>query len=233
MAHRPHTAIPHHTVDEIARRYEELGIPGERPAEESRLILGVLRAIAEGEPVTSERLHDIATQAPMGADAAEELLSGITERDQDGDVIGLMGLTQNRGFDIVFTVEGRELRTWCALDSLFLPLLLDREATVAAGSALHGEPVHLTAGPDGVRDIHPAGATVSLVIPSVSTRRGIRRVEDMWQAFCHQVRFFASPGEAEEWAQDKQELELAQLSVEETYELASRAWADLRSYARS
>jgi hypothetical protein len=50
-------AIPYYTVSEIAERYEDLGIPGKRPPEESRLIVGVLDAIAKGRPVEAKRWH--------------------------------------------------------------------------------------------------------------------------------------------------------------------------------
>jgi hypothetical protein len=123
MADAASTLIPHYTVDEVARRYEELGIPGDRPPEANRLTIRVLRAISEGMPVTPERVREMAPSAGLTPDAAVEMLANVAERDGDGNIIGLMGLTQNHGFDIHFRVGEHKLRTWCALDSLFLPLL--------------------------------------------------------------------------------------------------------------
>ncbi len=223
------TVLPHYSVDEIAGRYAELGIPGRYSPEVSRLLIAMLREVATGSPVTADRIEQIAPETSLSTDEAEAFLS--PERDADGNVIGLMGLTQNQAFGISFTVDGVELRTWCALDSLFLPLLLNRPATVSALSALHHQPVRFTVGPDGVEAQEPAAAVVSLVIPSVTARQGIRQVEDIWMKFCHQIRFFVSSDEAGEWARDQQNLELAQLSVPETFELAKRAWGDLSGYA--
>ncbi len=223
--------IPHYDVDEIARRYEELGIPGLYSPEAARLLLSTLREIAKGEPVTEERVREIAPAAGLSPDAAVQRLANVAERNADGDIIGLMGLTQNAGFDISFTVNGVGLHTWCALDSLFLPLLLNSEAEVEAASAVRGQPVRFTIGPDGITSQDPASATVSLVIPSATTRQGIKKVEDIWTAFCHQIRFFESAEEAEEWAWNKQDLELAQLTLAETADLAGRAWGELGSYA--
>jgi hypothetical protein len=177
MADAASTLIPHYTVDEVARRYEELGIPGDRPPEANRLTIRVLRAISEGMPVTPERVREMAPSAGLTPDAAVEMLANVAERDGDGNIIGLMGLTQNHGFDIHFRVGEHKLRTWCALDSLFLPLLLDREAVVESGSALRGEPVRFTVGPDGVSAVEPAEAVVSLVIPSSTARKGITKTE--------------------------------------------------------
>ena len=231
MADAARIALPHYSVNEIAGRYAELGIPGRYSPEVSRLLIAMLREVAKGSPVTAEQIGQIAPETGLSPDEAEAFLS--PERDADGNVVGLMGLTQNRAFAISFTVGGVELRTWCALDSLFLPLLLNRPATVSALSALRREPVRFTVGPDGVEAQEPAAAVVSLVIPSVTARQGIRRVEDIWKKFCHQIRFFVSSDEAEEWAWDKQDLELAQLSVPETFELAKQAWGGLSGYARA
>ena len=230
MANSAGTALPHYSVGEIARRYAELGIPGRYSPEVSRLLIAMLREVAKGSPVTADQIGQIGPETVLSPDE-QAFLS--PERNADGNVVGLMGLTQNQAFAISFTVDGVELRTWCALDSLFLPLLLNRPASVSALSALHGEPVRFTVGPDGVEAQEPAAAVVSLVIPSVTARHGIRRVEDIWNKFCHQIRFFVSPDEAEEWAWDKQDLELAQLSVPETFELAKQAWGDLSDYARA
>lgn len=231
MADAAGTVLPHYSVDEIASRYAQLGIPGRYSPEVSRLLITMLREVAKGSPVNADRIGQIAPKTGLSPDEAEAFLS--PERNADGNVIGLMGLTQNQAFGIKFTVDGVELRTWCALDSLFLPLLLNRPATVSALSALHREPVRFTVGPDGVKTQEPAAAVVSLVVPSVTARQGIRRVEDIWMKFCHQIQFFTSPGEAGEWAWDKQNLELAQLSVPEAFELAKQAWGDLSGYARS
>jgi alkylmercury lyase len=224
--------IPHLPVAEIARRYGELNIPGVRPADESRLIIRILAEIAKGSPIGAKRVRVLATEAGMDPDIAEALLATVTEPNADGDVIGMMGLSQNQDFDIRFTVGDKSLRTWCALDSLFLPLLLDQPAVVEAESALRGEPIRFVVGPEGIVESQPSGITVSLVLPSTTAREGIKQVTDLWLTFCHQIRFFVSPEEAEEWAWSKRGLELAQLTLPETFELASIAWADLRSYVR-
>jgi hypothetical protein len=44
---------------------------------------------------------------------------------------------------------------WCAWDTLFIPLILGKEAHVESPCATTGEIVSLTVGPDGVRDVAP------------------------------------------------------------------------------
>ena len=54
-------------------------------------------------------------------------------------------------------------------------------------------------------------------------------IEAIWSNFCHQVYFFPSAQEAEEWAEDKENISI--LSVEEAYELGKQAFSKLLSYA--
>jgi alkylmercury lyase len=83
---------------------------------------------------------------------------------------------------------------WCALDPLFIvPVLGPPGAEVASTSPTTGEPIHLRIGPDGVSAVEPASAVVSFVLPDG------RFDDDVRQAFCHFVHFFASPAEADAW----------------------------------
>ena len=46
-----------------------------------------------------------------------------------------------------FTVAGVRLSAWCALDTLFLPAVLDQTATIASASPVTGGQVRLTVSP--------------------------------------------------------------------------------------
>ena len=57
----------------------------------------------------------------------------------------------------------------------------------------------------------------------------VSSVEAIWSNFCHQVFFFPSMDEAQEWAQGKTHVEL--LPVEDAYEVGRLAFSELRKYA--
>ncbi len=219
------------TVDELVRAYDQLGIPPKFPPQEARVLIGVWRALAEGVPVTPQRVAEIAAGAGMTEGEATEFLKGMSEKDDDGNILGTMGLTQTEWSQIKFNVEGQQLRTWCALDAIFLPLMLNKTAKVEVPSAPSGGPIYLTLGPAGIDSVDPPEAVMSTVVPSISERAGVQSVEEIWMIFCHHSLFFRSRSEAEEWAAGKESLDISVLSIEEAYEVASRAFQGLRHYA--
>ena len=72
---------------------------------------------------------------------------------------------------------------------------------------------------------------MSTVVPSISERAGVQSVEEIWGIFCHHSLFFRSRSEAEEWTADKESIDISVLSIEEAYQVASRAFEGLRHYA--
>ncbi|MBN9629121.1 MAG: organomercurial lyase MerB, partial [Actinobacteria bacterium] len=90
-----------------------------------------------------------------------------------------------------FEVNGEQLYTWCALDTLIFPTLLDASARVESVSPATGEPIAVTVGPHGVQSVSPETAVVSLVNPEDMT--SIR------SAFCNQVHYFTSAEDAQTW----------------------------------
>ncbi len=219
------------TVEELVRAYDELGIPPKFSPQEARVVIGVWRALAEGAPVTPQRVAEIAAGAGMTEGEATEFLKWMSEKDDDGNILGTMGLTHAEWSQIKFTVDGHQLRTWCALDAIFLPLMLNKTAKVEMPSAPSGEPIYLTLGPAGVEGVEPPEAVMSTVVPSISERAGVESVEEIWKIFCHHSLFFRSRSEAEEWAAGKESLDISVLSIDEAYEVASKAFEGLRHYA--
>lgn len=147
----------------------------------------LLRLLAQGHPVTIEQLAS-ATGRP--ADAVHQVLAELpdTEYDEQGRIVGY-GLTQ-RPTQHRFTVEGRQLYTWCALDTLLFPAALGRSAEVESPCYATGTPVRLTVQPDRVADVDPPTAVVSIVTPQQCT--------SVRSAFCNEVHFFASPEAAQQ-----------------------------------
>jgi alkylmercury lyase len=136
-------------------------------------------------------IETAALAAELGRPAAEldALLERFgAERDAAGRVVGA-GLTL-RPTAHRFTVGGRRLYTWCALDALVFPAVLGTTAEVESLCAATGTPVRVRVGPAAVESVAPAGAAVSFL---VSDDEQVRR------AFCDHTHFFASEEAAADW----------------------------------
>lgn len=107
----------------------------------------LLRLLATGEPV---ELGDLAQAAGRTLEQTRQALAATpeTEYDQRGRIIG-QGLTL-RPTRHRFTLDGDELYTWCALDTLIFPALLERSATIESTSPTSGSTIRVTANPTGV-----------------------------------------------------------------------------------
>lgn len=150
----------------------------------------LLRALAGGHPLT---VDDLAHTSGRSPDEVRDGLSRLcdTEYDEHGRVVG-HGITL-RPTPHEFTVAGRLLYTWCALDTLIFPTVLDRAATIVSPTPGSGKLVRLSVDPAaGVTALHPATTVVSVVVPD-PTASGVR------SAFCDQVHFFATPADAQSW----------------------------------
>lgn len=161
-------------------------LTGDQPLE-----LGVhaVRLLSEGEPVPLARL---AAASGRSAEAVEQELRAFpgTDWDDQGRLCGL-GLTL-RPTRHRFTVDGRQMYTWCAMDTLLFPVLLGRTARVASTCPVTGRPVSLIVSPAGVRDLAPPEAVVSEACPSGP-------VTDMRAGICDHGFFFVSAEAAAEW----------------------------------
>lgn len=166
----------------------------------------LMRLLAEGQPVPMAALARAAGRSVADV-AALVRASGDVEVNAHGHIVGA-GLTL-RPTPHRLQIADRTLYTWCALDALMYPPLLDRTVRVTSPCAASGAPVRLTVTAAGPQDVTPAEAVVSIVTPDGS--KGIR------QGFCNDVHFFRSPTDAHPWLDQRPDAQL--LSVVETYEL--------------
>lgn len=149
----------------------------------------LLRLLASGKPVA------VAEIARATGRTAAEVRAALatwtdTEYDAHGRIVGYgitLHPTPHR-----FRVDGIELHTWCALDTLAFPILLGRPADVVSPCRATGDPIGLHIDPAaGVSDLRPATAVISVVVPD--------RLDAVRAAFCDQVHFFASAEAAQPW----------------------------------
>ena len=188
----------------LARQLAE-GLRGEHDA----FCRVLVRLLACGHPVTRERL---ASALQMTAEQVAEVLAALAdlEVDPSGNVMG-WGLTfiptPHR-----FRVHGRQFYTWCALDALTYPALLQLTANVESSCPVSGHPVTLSVTPTGIHDLTPAGAMVSLMIPEQgSSCNGDRG------SFCNRSLFFRSRRDALLWQASSPSVRL--LAVADAYQV--------------
>lgn len=212
---------------EIAKALRESEIPPHFEPDELRLLIHVLGRVADGRPVSLQQVEQIASTLQMPAGAATAFIRQVSERDGEGNVVGLLGLSQNT-HPHRFMINGHPLSTWCAWDGLFLPAVLRQTAKLESSCPATKKKIRLAVAPDKVEQCEPAGAVISIVVPE-TTKRGRESVEEIWMAFCHFVHFFHSTEAASGWFAGRK-MPVSILSVEEGHRLGRMAFRDLLAY---
>lgn len=215
-------------VDGIVSGLDAMGTPPDFGRGRSRLLLRVLERLACGRPVSHDQVDQMAADLDVSAEQAHEFLDEVCERDAEGRILGCMGLSLNDRWPHRFYVNGTALRTWCAWDTLFLPRLLKRTASVVSFSPDSKKEVRVTVSPEQVEWACPETAVVSIVNLDAGDQDTCS-VESIWSKFCQQVYFFPARQDAEAWAEDQENISI--LSVQEAYELGKRKFSKLLSYA--
>lgn len=159
--------------------------------QEQRLALALYRLLAEGDPVDPGRLAERVGLEEAAVPAIVDRWPGVY-RNEAGLVVGFWGLALAE-MPHRMRVDGRELRGWCSWDTLFLPELIGKTAKVESTCPTTRETVSLEVGPEGPRNVSPAGAVISFMRPDGPFDA------DVVRSFCHHVRFFASAEAADEW----------------------------------
>jgi alkylmercury lyase len=197
------------TVDEIAA-----AISAAMPAldlTDQQISTEIHRLMSNGDPVDPA---DVAEAVGVPVDRVELKLNSWpgVYRDGEGRVVGFWGQAIAKlDPEYRFLIEGKTSYAWCALDTLFIPPILGKTARVEASDPVTGEAVSLVVDRDGARDVQPAQAVVSMVVPDGPFGY------DVIEAFCHRVLFFASEETGATWVAEHPGTML--LSVSEAFEL--------------
>ncbi len=189
------------------------GVSQDQIAFSVRLQVQAIRALAEGQPVSAQRLSaDLGLPVEQVEAIIGQLGSAGVEVDSKGRLVGVvltLNPTPHR-----FRVEGNDLYAWCAIDTLFLPAYLEETAQVESTCPVTGEVIHLTITPTGVASYSPGSTVISLIDPrkvSCSTR-------GPQSAVCSQMHFFHSREAAETWQVDHPGVIIC--SIDEAYRVA-------------
>lgn len=170
-----------------------------------RLIL----LLAEGQAVSPARIAGALERSIEEIETTLRQMPSI-ELDEDGNVVGA-GLTL-RPTPHRFTINDRTMFTWCALDALMFPGLLKQTVQVESPCVTTNIPVRVKVTPNGVEQVEPAEAVVSLVAPGASA--------DIRRSFCDYVNFFSSNEAASSWL--SKHPGATTLPVKEAYRLGRR-----------
>ncbi len=157
-----------------------------------RLSLAVYRELACGQPLALSRLAKRAGLDEAVVMAQLKQWPGVFY-DEEQRIVGYWGLSLSR-MAHRFMVNGRDLYTWCAWDSLFIPQLLGHTAHVESVCPVTRQTIRLTVSPQGIERLQPATAVMSLMVPSDADV-----MQNIVTRFCHYVHFFASQDAGASW----------------------------------
>jgi alkylmercury lyase len=179
--------------------FESLGHEGRQ------LFSQTVRLLAKGVPVS---LSQVARAAQIPPDRLSSAVRGLgVEFDGKGNVVGL-GLSLNpTPHRVRLATSDAQFYAWCAPDTLVFPIILKRTIRVESEDPLTGERIRLTVGLEGVKELDPKGALVSLVSePDAADIRG---------SACDHQHFFSSLQTAEKYGSNNRAIII--LAVEEAY----------------
>ncbi len=184
---------------------------------ERRAGLSLYALLAGGRPVRPETLAaklNLPSREIVALLAKPGLRSQILF-DDEGAVIGFGGLSVVPAAHGML-LDGVNLFTWCAWDTLFIPALLGRDAAISSKCPASGVDISITVREHGVE--HADGIALSFVIPkasecTTSTERAIA-------CFCDEVRFYGSADLAREWTVTRDNAHI--LSIDDGWWLGRR-----------
>lgn len=173
------------------------------------LWLFLVRSLANGQPVAQA---DIAKELAIPLAEVPEALVAFSDIEYDalGDIVscGLSLLPSPH----CLKINGHDLFTWCALDTLMYPVALNQNAQVRSRCPVTNDVISLDVGPRGISRLTPADVSVSIVIPDAQS--GCCNVRG---SFCSQVHFLSSPKAAATWASRHPDAII--VSVEDAWQL--------------
>jgi len=208
------------TLEKITKQYRDVynSIPQDAFELDLRFTFKTIQALAEGNPVSPAQLADI---WDLPIDQVQTLLKqakemGRVEINAQGDLVGaLLSLnpTQHQ-----ISMDNKRLFAWCAYDAIYTPGVVGKPAQIVSKDPVTGGTVQVTITPDGVENVQPEGAVVSVIKPGGDMSAGPESTR------CTNMLFFESRETAEQWNQNLVELSI--LTVEEAFQVAKEFQID-------
>ncbi len=180
-------------------------------ATDQQIAIATYRLLAGGKPVATEAIAGAVGVPAARVEAALESWPGVY-RDDASRVAGFWGLgIEPLDPEYSLQIDGKTSYAWCALDTLFIPPLVGKTVSVQATDPVNGQRVSLVVDGNGVQEVTPPGAVVSMVIPDGPFGY------DVIESFCHKVLFFASEESGRSWVAEHEGTTL--LTVQEAFEV--------------
>lgn len=155
-----------------------------------RLLWTAVRVLATGTPVEPERL---AALAGLSLDRTVTIAREAWEWDASGERLVGAGLTFDQTRYRV-DIEGCTMWTYCAPDTLELPVILDKAVRAQSVCAATGDRIDVFTTPTTVQTIDPPSTVVSFPDPSSPPR-----LADLRRMGCHQASFYRDADAGAEW----------------------------------
>ncbi len=166
-------------VIKLADKMNRAGVPGDYGPQMSRLLSLIWKEVAKGNPVTTKRAAAIAAKIGAPASESEAFLQKMAEKDDAGNIIGILGLSQDESWAHGLTVNGVPLRSWCAWDQFFLAQVLGQTVFGESESPVSNKKISITITPEGVKACEPAGTVISVVTLDPD-KYDKRKLEELW-----------------------------------------------------
>ncbi len=167
---------------------------GAGTTDEQQFAAELYRLLADGRPVAAETLAAAVDRPARDVrDELKKLPSFYIGYDESDRVIEWGGFGLDGGNND-FTIRGNRMWAWCAWDALFVPAIVGDPALVESDDPETGARVRMTVGPDGVQDVQPAGAMMTMAIPGMQAFPDFRTF-----SFQKTVFFFESRESAARW----------------------------------
>ncbi len=221
------TPIKFSTAEEVHEQLDRAGVRLDIQPDTARLVVRTLQRLAQGRPVPMTEVDELASDL-RGVEEAVDFITQMTEKDDGGNVVGLVGLSLN-DHPHNFEVGGQDLHTWCAWDTLFLPAILGQTAHVVSSDPATGDEVRLRISPDGVERRQPDEILVSVVIPDEAIGES-GDAEQIQAVFCNFIHFFTTAEAATDWF-SKRDMPVSFLTLDEAVKLGRLHLADLMAQA--
>jgi alkylmercury lyase len=199
---------------ELIKAYREAydAIPQEALELDLRVTVKTMQALAKGKPISPDQLAQI-WEIPLEqvrSILAGAIATGRAEIDSQGDLVG--GVLSLNPTAHRISMDGKQLYAWCAYDAIYAPGVVGKTAQIASMDPLTGNLIEMTITPDGVAEVRPEGAVVSVVGTETDMRGGPESQR------CSQMLFFESRNSAEKWLQERTDVSI--LTVEEAFEVS-------------
>ncbi len=182
-----------------------------------------IRLLAQGRPVSAGQF---AATSHLSLDEVQDAFSQLkkcgAEFDDQGHLVGAILSLNPTPYQ--FRVNDRELFAWCALDTLFLPALLQQSAQVESTCPTSGARIRLRVAPEGVKAVEPPDVVLSIAVPGVTPCCETGAQSGPQGPVCTTMHFFSSREAARAWLIAHPGLAI--LSVEEAWQLAREVWIE-------